>query len=180
MKSPSPTPAPDIAAIIAKLRDRPDGEAVNVIQFGVNPVRLRMHEWHALLAAASRGAAPIAGEVEAHIIASRSIGGPKFLMDHIAEADTLLLSLSSQLTAAEAARREAEGERDFYRRRCDLLGEWQSKMRDPERKILCDILANGATMGDYGISAPQSPAPAVEASPAQAEEIKALKEKRDD
>jgi hypothetical protein len=31
----------------------------------------------------------------------------------------------------------------FYRRRCELLQSWQSKMRDPERTIVCDILANG-------------------------------------
>jgi hypothetical protein len=36
--------------------------------------------------------------------------------------------------------------RDFYKRRCDLLQWWQSKMRDPERTIVCDILANGQTL----------------------------------
>lgn len=35
--------------------------------------------------------------------------------------------------------------RDFYRRRCDALQELQKKMRDPERKAVCDILANGST-----------------------------------
>jgi hypothetical protein len=35
---------------------------------------------------------------------------------------------------------------DFYKRRVDALHEWQSKMRDPERKIVCDILANGCTL----------------------------------
>ncbi len=32
---------------------------------------------------------------------------------------------------------------DFYRRRCDELQRVQSTMRDPERTIVCDILANG-------------------------------------
>lgn len=36
----------------------------------------------------------------------------------------------------------------FYRRRCDLLQAWQRRMRDPERTLVCDILANGQTMPD--------------------------------
>jgi hypothetical protein len=53
---------------------------------------------------------------------------------------------------------------DFYRRRVDLLQQWQSKMRDPERTIACDIIANGQTLppefaGDrYSIPAGTSPA----------------------
>ncbi|MDE2107271.1 MAG: hypothetical protein KGL39_59285 [Patescibacteria group bacterium] len=35
--------------------------------------------------------------------------------------------------------------RDFYKRRCDALQAAQGKMRDPERKAVCDILANGST-----------------------------------
>ena len=35
---------------------------------------------------------------------------------------------------------------EFYKRRCDTLQEWQSKMRDPERTIVCDVLANGHTL----------------------------------
>lgn len=34
----------------------------------------------------------------------------------------------------------------FYERRCDLLQMWQNKMRDPERTIVCDVLANGDTL----------------------------------
>lgn len=36
--------------------------------------------------------------------------------------------------------------RDFYQRRVDLLQQWQSNMRDPERTICCDIIANGQTL----------------------------------
>ena len=32
---------------------------------------------------------------------------------------------------------------DFYRRRCDALQSIQSTMRDPERTMVCDIIANG-------------------------------------
>lgn len=35
---------------------------------------------------------------------------------------------------------------EFYKRRADMLQCWQSSMRDPERKIVCDILANGFTL----------------------------------
>lgn len=66
-------------------------------------------------------------------------------------------------------------EADFYRRRCDALQAWQSRMRDPERTVVCDILANGFTLppavagGRYGdpgpnarLSGPQRPAQEVE------------------
>lgn len=34
---------------------------------------------------------------------------------------------------------------NFYKRRCDELQRIQSKMRDPERQMVCEILANGTT-----------------------------------
>jgi len=34
----------------------------------------------------------------------------------------------------------------FYQRRCEALPACQSKMRDPERTVVCDILANGFTL----------------------------------
>lgn len=37
---------------------------------------------------------------------------------------------------------------DFYKRRCELLQKEQKKFRDPERKLLCDILANGQIYGE--------------------------------
>ncbi len=48
-------------------------------------------------------------------------------------------------TAADALIRLAHAE-SFYRRRCEALQAWQSSMRDPERVIVCDILANGFTL----------------------------------
>lgn len=57
---------------------------------------------------------------------------------------------------------------DFYRCRVELLQEWQSRMRDPERTIACDIIANGQMLPDvdgsrYGsklaASAPSREAP---------------------
>ena len=48
-------------------------------------------------------------------------------------------------TAADALIRLAHAE-SFYRRRCEALQAWQSSMRNPERVIVCDILANGFTL----------------------------------
>lgn len=48
----------------------------------------------------------------------------------------------------DALREENErlrGSRDFYMHRCEVLQAVQNKMRDPERKAVCDILANGST-----------------------------------
>lgn len=39
----------------------------------------------------------------------------------------------------------------FYRRRCNELQEIQSRMRDPERQMVCDILANGLPRDKAGI-----------------------------
>lgn len=40
--------------------------------------------------------------------------------------------------------------RDFYKRRVEALQQWQSSMRDPERIIVCDIIANGCTLEPAG------------------------------
>lgn len=60
------------------------------------------------------------------------------------------LSLPSDTTALHAYVKDIEQSRDWYKRRVDLLQEWQSKMRDPERTIVCDIIANGLTMEEGG------------------------------
>ena len=48
-------------------------------------------------------------------------------------------------TVADALGRLEHSE-SFYRRRCEALQAWQSSMRNPERVIVCDILANGFTL----------------------------------
>lgn len=68
------------------------------------------------------------------------------------EPDEMQKQLSDALNSAE-----------FYKRRVDALQKWQSKMRDPERTIVCDIIANGCTLepeGDRYTAAP-APQPAV-------------------
>jgi len=64
--------------------------------------------------------------------------------------------LQATLSAAAPAVPDAAKElkdmtqsRNFYRQRIDLLVQWQSKMRDPERTIVCDIVANGQTLPDH-------------------------------
>jgi hypothetical protein len=37
---------------------------------------------------------------------------------------------------------------DFYKTRCELLQKVQRYMRDPERQIVCDILANNSLLPD--------------------------------
>ena len=37
---------------------------------------------------------------------------------------------------------------DFYKTRCELLQKVQKYMRDPERQIVCDILANNDLLPD--------------------------------
>lgn len=64
-----------------------------------------------------------------------------------------------KLSAGELVRKIAELEeqlgdalsaRDFYKRRVEALQQWQSSMRDPERIIVCDIIANGCTLEPAG------------------------------
>jgi hypothetical protein len=60
------------------------------------------------------------------------------------------------LRQAAAEIRRITAERDFYKRRSELLQQHQSRMRDPERTLVCDILANAALLPDpegkrYGI-----------------------------
>ena len=84
----------------------------------------------------------------------------KHLTDTIREALEFFecgsYSTSKALTAItafaqlEAMVGEQEQSLAFYKRRCDALQQWQSKMRDPERTIVCDILANGCTLEPAG------------------------------
>ena len=46
--------------------------------------------------------------------------------------------------AADALEREKR-RADWFEQRCNTLQQAQANMRDPERKMVCDILANGKT-----------------------------------
>ena len=62
------------------------------------------------------------------------------------QSSAIVHALLDRLEAAEKERDDLRESEKWYRRRCDLLQEQQSKMRDPERTIVCDILANGELM----------------------------------
>jgi chromosome segregation ATPase len=77
-------------------------------------------------------------------------------MDAALEMQREMLAASAQREDTLRARvAELEAERDklkdsvaFYRARCDALQRAQSQMRDPERTVVCDILANGKARGE--------------------------------
>lgn len=48
----------------------------------------------------------------------------------------------------EAALRVVAESREWYRHRMDMLARLQKRMRDPERQLVCDILANGQLLPD--------------------------------
>ena len=56
--------------------------------------------------------------------------------------------LEIRLSDEIKAHKKTAHNRDFYRRRAELLQREQSRMRDPERTIVCDILANGTLLPD--------------------------------
>lgn len=77
--------------------------------------------------------------------------------------DKLFLELS-QVTSARTRREidlgtaieKLNSSLGWYKKRCDLLRSVQSKFREPERTIVCDILANGNLLPDktgsrYGV-----------------------------
>ena len=89
-------------------------------------------------------------------------------IDNGCQANNLEHTLAA-LTQLEAMVGEQESSLAFYKRRCDALQQWQSKMRDPERTVVCDILANGHTLEPAGdrYAAPVAQQPQAEAVPMQ-------------
>ncbi len=62
----------------------------------------------------------------------------KVATDALDRAERKIQRLSGQMETLQASR-------NFYALRCEALQAIQSKMRNPERKAVCDILANGST-----------------------------------
>ena len=63
----------------------------------------------------------------------------------------LIENLKGELELKEKLEQENKNlkfSRDFYKSRCELLGKVQKYMRDPERTIVCDILANDTLLPD--------------------------------
>jgi hypothetical protein len=73
----------------------------------------------------------------------------KLTDERIKEVYTRLLpeltaaTTSDAIDIARAIEAELQPTIDFYQRRVDALQEAQSQMRDPERTMVCDIIANG-------------------------------------
>lgn len=80
-----------------------------------------------------------------------SLGRKKYLEgvreNPYGENDSLRISFQNGMDE-EAKLAELARSRDFGKLRLDLLQKMQSRMRDPERTIVCDILANGALLPD--------------------------------
>jgi len=67
----------------------------------------------------------------------------------VAEGEVELRQLANEEIAdLKRERDEARTSRDFYQRRCNMLQAEQKRMRDPERTLVCDILANGQLLPD--------------------------------
>lgn len=108
------------------------------------------------LRALAQGLSPGADE-ETILAAARVIEALRLhisaLVGRCASAEAAAASLPALQAALERANRAALEELKelretaaFYKRRCDALQAWQSSMRDPERTVVCDILANGFTL----------------------------------
>lgn len=57
-----------------------------------------------------------------------------------------LLDCGPHLEEIEQSVQDLLHSQSFYKRRCDALQGVQSTMRDPERTMVCDILANGSLL----------------------------------
>lgn len=86
---------------------------------------------------------------------------PEWLCRELEAAAEEIMMLRRNLIASTAAcnrlASDARGDSSFYKRRCEALQAIQDRMRDPERKAVCDILANGETAaldGDWILTPP--------------------------
>jgi hypothetical protein len=66
----------------------------------------------------------------------------------IMEFEKILRLLEDHNNTQEGELRHLQHSTDFYERRFALLQKVQNHMRDPERTIVCDILANGTLLPD--------------------------------
>ena len=86
----------------------------------------------------SAGWTPDSGQTGAAQIVDGEWHAPKFGCD----------SLSNSIEAAEQVLDRERSKREWYQNRIRLLSMVQSHMRDPERELVCDILANGQLLPD--------------------------------
>ena len=59
-----------------------------------------------------------------------------------------VFKLRDRIAELEQQLAEAQADAEFYKSRVDKFQQYQSGMRDPERTLVCDILANNAVLPD--------------------------------
>ena len=86
--------------------------------------------------------------------AAQECGGPVSplvgLLGLLADIRAAVGDKEGNLTQDELVRhcKKLHSSERFYRQRCELLEREQKHMRDPERVLVCDVLANGALLPD--------------------------------
>lgn len=90
-------------------------------------------------------------------------------MDTADALDGLLAAAPQPPEAEDLGKKLQDAQRrsDFFKRRCDLLQIVQRCMRDPERTLVCDVLANGHLLHDVDSEAGKARYLAPEAAPVQ-------------
>jgi hypothetical protein len=101
--------------------------------------------------------------MDMHDTAAVARGRVAYVTPHVSDSmgDELQKELDVAKEALLAEVTQLQDELTFYKRRVELFQQWQNKMRDPERTIACDILANGQMLPDptgkrYGIGGTES------------------------
>lgn len=84
--------------------------------------------------------------VENEAQAWRHLLGNRLLCSNTTERPTPMPRSKSRAIYLDDTLRRLESQTAFYMRRVQALEQWQSRMRDPERTVVCDILANGFTL----------------------------------
>jgi hypothetical protein len=71
--------------------------------------------------------------------------------DRQLDIDGLVAAIKAMKELKDKEVMRVEVQKNFYLKRCDLLQKFQKGMRDPERTLICDILANGTLLPDDGV-----------------------------
>ena len=71
-----------------------------------------------------------------------------FTLVEMTALETLVPELISLLRKDTEIIEILQGSLNFYEQRCKLLQQVQKYMRDPERTVVCDILANNGLLPD--------------------------------
>ena len=81
-------------------------------------------------------------EIVRNIIDGNTIYSDNFKSDYLT-GGWVVVDRDKMIQELQTEYKDLQHSLDSYKKRCELIQKYQSKMRDPERKIICDILANG-------------------------------------